>query len=53
MSFCQLAWRCALAASLCLALSGCWPADDGQLDEQKESHFLAGRSRVPSSSVST
>ncbi len=48
MSFCRLAWRCAVAASLCLWLSGCGPFEDSQLDEQKESHFLAGQSRVNS-----
>jgi tetratricopeptide (TPR) repeat protein len=36
-----------MTVSLCLALCGC-PADDGQLDEQKENHFQAGRDHVNS-----
>jgi LysM repeat protein len=31
---------------MCLVLSGCIPAGPGPLDEEKEPHFLAGKSRI-------
>jgi LysM repeat protein len=34
-----------LALASCLALSGCYPNGQSQLDEQKEPHFLAGKNR--------
>lgn len=42
-----LAWffRCALAAILCLSLSGCSPPDQSQLEDEKEPHYLQGKSR--------
>jgi len=36
------------ALVLAIALNGCLPADPGQLDEEKESHFVLGKSRVNS-----
>jgi LysM repeat protein len=35
-----------LAATLMLALNGCAPADSSQLDDEKEPHFVLGKSRV-------
>jgi len=35
-----------LAAGLGLALGGCSPSDQSQLDEEKEPHFVLGNSRV-------
>ncbi|MDB6068622.1 MAG: peptidoglycan-binding protein [Pedosphaera sp.] len=39
------ALRCAIGILLCLAMSGCFPGGDS-LDEQKEPHFLTGKSLV-------
>jgi LysM repeat protein len=41
------AWffRCALAAILWLNLSGCSPSDQSQLEDEKEPHYLQGKSR--------
>src|SRR5882672_6505815 len=39
-------FRAALLSLCVLAFSGCWPASHSQLDEEKEPHFLAGKSRV-------
>src|SRR6267142_6387287 len=39
-------FRAALLSLCIVALSGCWPASHSQLDEEKEPHFLAGKSRV-------
>lgn len=36
--------RSALAVLICAGASGCVPSGSGQLEEEKESHFLAGRS---------
>ncbi|MBI3849236.1 MAG: LysM peptidoglycan-binding domain-containing protein [Verrucomicrobia bacterium] len=33
---------------LCLALTGCFPSVESQLDEQKEPHFLTGKKRINS-----
>jgi tetratricopeptide (TPR) repeat protein len=41
-------FRIALLASVCLLQSGCLPSGQSQMDEQKEPHFLAGKSRVNS-----
>src|SRR5437879_8957173 len=38
--------RCALFLVLGLGLSGCFPSGRSQLDEEKDPHFLAGKSRV-------
>ncbi len=46
MSCFRRVWRCANVFLLCLAMSGCFPAGDGPLDEEKEPHFLTGRSRA-------
>ncbi len=35
-----------IALLSCVLLSGCLPSGQSQLDEQKEPHFLAGKSRV-------
>ena len=40
--------RGAAAVLLCVSLSGCLPAGPGQVDEEKEPHFLAGKSCVNS-----
>lgn len=39
-------FRWTLLLGCCLGLSGCWPAQPGALDEQKESNFQAGKNRV-------
>jgi LysM repeat protein len=36
--------RAALAVLVCASANGCLPTGSGQLEEEKESHFLAGRS---------
>jgi LysM repeat protein len=41
-----LGWLAALA--LCLGVSGCWSSGSSPLDEQREPHFLLGKSRVNS-----
>jgi LysM repeat protein len=46
MTFIRWAWRCALGLIICLVVAGCVPTGDNQLDEQKEPHFLTGKSRV-------
>jgi LysM repeat protein len=38
--------RCAVLLVCTLALTGCWPGGYSHLDEEKEPHFLAGKSRV-------
>src|SRR5262245_15688897 len=38
----------AVIISLGALLSGCLPTDRGQLDEEKEAHFVAGKTRVNS-----
>jgi tetratricopeptide (TPR) repeat protein len=40
--------RVTLAVLLLAGLSGCLPSSRSQLDEEKESHFLAGRNRLNS-----
>jgi LysM repeat protein len=39
-------FRSALMLMLCVVLSGCLPAGSSPLDEEKEPHFLAGKSRA-------
>jgi len=46
MTCLRLALCCAIGILLCLGGSGCFPAGDSQLDEQKEPHFLTGKNRV-------
>jgi len=46
MRFLLMAVDCALLPVLALALCGCLPSGHSQLDEEKEPHFLAGKSRV-------
>ena len=36
------------ALALCLGVSGCWSSGSNPLDEQREPHFLLGKSRVNS-----
>jgi LysM repeat protein len=48
MTFIRWACRCALGLIICLVVAGCVPTGDNQLDEQKEPHFLTGKSRVNS-----
>src|SRR5882724_7687013 len=37
---------CMFAASLCLAVAGCSPSAQSRLGEEKEPHYVLGRSRV-------
>jgi LysM repeat protein len=46
MTWLVCARRMAVAVCLGALLSGCLPSGHGQLDEEKESHYLAGKSRV-------
>lgn len=46
MSFWLRIYFSVLAAGLGLALGGCSPSDQSQLDEEKEPHFVLGNSRV-------
>jgi tetratricopeptide (TPR) repeat protein len=46
MTFSASLFRSALALMVGLALGGCLPSTQSQLDEEKEPHFLAGKSRV-------
>ena len=36
----------ALATAMVIVANGCLPASQGQLDEEKEPHFVLGKSRV-------
>jgi LysM repeat protein len=45
MTFVAGFFRVTCAALLCLGVSGCFPSSHSQLDEEKEPHFLAGKSR--------
>ena len=42
----SILFRWTLLLGCCLGLSGCWPAQPGGLDEQKESNFQSGKNRV-------
>ena len=46
MSFCSRLAGGALVVWLAVALSGCSPSGPGQLSEEKEPHFVLGKSRV-------
>lgn len=46
MSFLGKMCACALAATVLVAVNGCAPADQGQMDDEKEPHFVLGKSRV-------
>jgi tetratricopeptide (TPR) repeat protein len=46
MTFTASLYRSALALLMGLALGGCLPSTQSQLDDEKEPHFLAGKSRV-------
>lgn len=46
MTFWAGFFRIAQLLLACVVLSGCLPAGSGPLDEEKEPHFLAGKSRV-------
>src|ERR1035437_6913731 len=39
---------CAFAVAALLAVNGCLPSEQSQLDEEKEPHFVLGKSRVNS-----
>ena len=43
--FGKLSWL-ALAAIFWLVINGCLPSDSSPLDEEKEPHFVLGKSRV-------
>jgi LysM repeat protein len=42
----QGAWLRFILLTLCLSLAGCLPSPQSRLDEEKEPHFLAGRTRA-------
>lgn len=42
MKFSVWLFRCALAVLVCAALTGCEPTGQGQLDEEKEPHYIEG-----------
>jgi len=46
MTFLAAPFRIALLCFGCLMLGGCLPSGQSQVDEEKEPHFLAGKSRV-------
>jgi tetratricopeptide (TPR) repeat protein len=43
MKFSAWLFRCALAVVLCASLNGCLPPGQGQLDDEKEPHFIEGK----------
>ncbi|HWD93005.1 MAG TPA: LysM peptidoglycan-binding domain-containing protein [Verrucomicrobiae bacterium] len=43
MKFSAWLFCCALAVVLCAGLSGCMPPGQGQLDDEKEPHFIEGK----------
>jgi nucleoid-associated protein YgaU len=43
MKFSAWFFRCALALLLCALVNGCEPPSQGQLDEEKEPHFIEGK----------
>jgi LysM repeat protein len=43
MKFSALFFRCALLLLLCALVNGCEPGTQGQLDEEKEPHFIEGK----------
>jgi tetratricopeptide (TPR) repeat protein len=46
MSFLGRFSLCVLAASTLVAVNGCLPSDSSSLDEEKDPHFVLGKSRV-------
>src|ERR1700682_4403412 len=46
MTFLSAPFRFALSFLSCLVLGGCLPSGQSQVDEEKEPHFLAGKSHV-------
>jgi LysM repeat protein len=48
MSFWGRFSLCVSAATVLIAVNGCLPADSSQLDDEKEPHFVLGKSRVNS-----
>jgi len=43
MKFSALFFRCALALLLCALVNGCVPQSPGQLEEEKEPHYIEGK----------
>jgi LysM repeat protein len=43
MKFSALFFRCALAVLLCALVNGCVPPSQGQLEDEKEPHFIEGK----------
>lgn len=43
MKFSAWFFRCALALLLCVLVNGCMPPSQGQLEEEKEPHFIEGK----------
>jgi len=43
MKFSALFFRCALVLLLCALVNGCVPQSQGQLEEEKEPHFIEGK----------
>jgi tetratricopeptide (TPR) repeat protein len=43
MKFSVLFFRCALVLLLCAVVNGCMPGGQGQLEEEKEPHFIEGK----------
>src|SRR5215467_14935702 len=43
MKFAVLFFRCAFAVLFCALVYGCTPANQGQLDDEKEPHFIEGK----------
>ena len=43
MKFSALFFRCALALLLCAVVNGCTPGSQGQLEEEKEPHFIEAK----------
>jgi tetratricopeptide (TPR) repeat protein len=48
MTFSAFLLRCALAVLLCVSLSGCTPAGQSPIDDEKEPHFIEGKRAVNS-----
>lgn len=46
MSFSGKLCLCALATAVLMAVNGCEPTDQGSVDDEKEPHFVLGKSRV-------
>lgn len=48
MNFSVWIFRGALAVLLLMSLNGCMPSSQGEVDEEKEPHFIAGRNAINS-----